>query len=119
MVFVPTTHTAVEANVSPRARDLARNLEQAVSEFRSRNPGLSDQEIRQALILMSRSRSPAARPLLAGLLAAGLAMGIAVAYMASGAGEGSGAGVQWVAITIGLIAAVLGVLVAVRGRGPS
>jgi len=117
MAFVPTPHVPVESNVSPRARDLARNLEKAVEEFRSRNPTLSDQEIRQALLLMNRSRAPVAAGLLAGLLAAGLAVGGVVAYLATGQGRET-ASVQWVAITIGGIAALLGLLVAVRrGRG--
>ena len=118
MSYVPIVPTPVQEDVSPRARDLARNLEQAVAEYRSRNPSLSDAEIRQALSLMSRSRSPAARPVLLGLLAAGLAIGVIVTFMASGGDAAAGSEVQWVAVAIGGIAAILGIVAAVRrGRG--
>lgn len=116
MVFVPTTHTPVDANVSPRARDLARNLEKALEEYRTRNPTVSDAEIRQALMLMGRSRTAAAPAVLLGLLAAGLLAGAIVAFMAYGGGVGSGEGVQWIAMVVGGLAAILGVVVAARRR---
>lgn len=117
MAFVPTPHTPIAADVSPRARDLARNLEKAVEEYRSRNPGLSDAEIRQALMLMGRSRAPGGPAALVALLLAGLAaLGVAV-FLTMGEGPAPEQSVQWVAMGIGIIAAILGVLVAIRRRG--
>jgi hypothetical protein len=117
MTFVPIVPTPVQEDVSPRARDLARNLEQSLAEYRSRNPTLSDAEIRQALSLMSQSRSSGARALLLGLLVAGLAIGVIVTFMVSGGEAAAGGGVRWVAIAIGGIAAVLGILAAARRGG--
>lgn len=117
MAFVPTPHTPTTVDVSPRARDLARSLEKAVEEYRSRNPGLSDAEIRQALMLMGRSRAPGGPAALVALVLGGLAaLGLAL-FFAMEEGAGPEQSVQWVAMGIGFIAAILGLLVVLRRRG--
>lgn len=118
MTFVPTPSTTPAVQVSPRARDLARTLEKAVEDYRAHNPQLSDPEIRQALMLMSRRRSPVGSALLTGLVAAGLVVLGVVVFMVMQDGDAGGDVVQWVAMVAGVLAAVLGIGVAVSRRGP-
>ena len=117
MTFVPTPHTPPSVHVSPRARDLARSLEKAVEEYRAKNPQLSDAEVRQALALLSQTRSAAGPGLLLGLVAAGLAVLGVVAFNVFQGGEAGGESLQWVVIVVGGLAAVLGIRVAVGRRG--
>ena len=78
MTYVPTPVVPPTANVSPRARDLARTLEGAVQEYRQRNPSLTDEEVRQALTVMSSQRMAGSKAMVLSL-----ALGLALAVLAA------------------------------------
>jgi hypothetical protein len=122
MSYVPTPIVTPGMNVSPRAQDLARTLEKAVEEYRHRNPSLSDEEIRQALMVMSQNRSAAAPRILAIVLGLGLAVLGLVAFFflqeGGSAGGASGAPISWILIGLMGIAGVAGVIAALSRRGP-
>lgn len=117
MTFIPTPHTVVTEGIPPRARDLARNLEQAIQEYRTRNPGLTDAEIRQALALMGRSRAAGGPAVLMGLLLAGLAVMGLVVFKATTAGSGDRESVRWISLVVGALVVALGLMLAIRKRG--
>ena len=82
MTYVPTPVVAPTANVTPRARDLARSLEQAIHEYRERNPTLTDAEIVQALTVVSSQRTAvASRAVLVGSLLLGLLLAALAVYL--------------------------------------
>ena len=117
MAYVPITVTPSE-EISPRARDLARTLETSLQEYRQRNPSLTDAEVRQALVHMTRGHSPAPRVALA--LALGLGMAVlglvAFLYIGSGGASGGDLSIPWVAVGIGFLAALAGLAAVLAGR---
>jgi hypothetical protein len=119
MVFVPVI--VAQAEPSARARDLARRLEETVATFERQYPGTSPADIRQAVQLATAR--PGTNPraaklvmaLLAGLLALGIGLFAALNRQSGGLGGEGDPGLPWV--MIGVFAAVLGALVAIRRRG--
>lgn len=112
MVYVPTSPPGEP--VSPRVRELSKQLEQVADDFRRRY-AMSDSEIRQALLhAAGRSGASGARrpvvALAAGAVAALVGLGVFVAGRA-----GEGAALPLVEIAIGAL--VIGfVLVRLRNR---
>jgi len=115
MVYVPTPPSSSEP-VSPRVRELSKQLEQVAEEFRRRY-AMSDAEVRQALEHAAgrRGGAGARRPaiaLLGGVVAALVGLGV---FASRAAEPGSAAAVPWVAIAVGVV--VVGfVLVRLRNR---
>lgn len=116
MTFVPTPVVPTE-DLSPRARDLARNLETSLQEFRQRNPSLTDAEVRQALAHLSRGHTAAPRVALLLAVGVGLAILGLVFFMFAQGGSAAGTDrpVVWIAMGIGALAAIAG-LAAAAGR---
>lgn len=122
MSYVPTPIVTPGMNVSPRAQDLARTLEKAVEEYRQRNPSLSEQEIRQALMVMSQTRSAAGPRILATTLGVGLLVaGLVAFFVIEGGGLPGGASglpVPWIMIGVLALGGLVAGLVALTRRGP-
>jgi len=109
-VYVPTPRQTPD---SPRVRELSRRIEQLITDFQREYP-MTPAEIRQAL-LHAAGAVGGHRPRLAVALAAGVAaavgLGVFVARRAGGTGEG---GAMPLLVLIGVMAAMAGVVLAIR-----
>ncbi len=120
MVFVPVIVPHEEP--STRARDLARRLEEVILTFERQYPGTSPEDVRHAVRVATAGtgggsdlrQARLVMALVAGLIAFGVGI-FALVNRESGALGGEGApAMPWV--IFGMLAAGLGVLVALRRR---
>lgn len=116
MTYVPTQYSG-GPRPSPRARELAQRLEQTLQEFMSNYPDTKPRDIQQALRMASGNSDPTirARRALALSLVAGIlvALGLGFFFVAEGGG-GLPADGPPIAVTIGVVAAALGLFALVK-----
>ena len=120
MSYLPYLAAAEKTKLSPRARELATQIEKVIQDFQRSYPDTPPGDVQQALTALSgdSSRVPASRNILAMTLAGGIAALVGVVFFLRESGEGgmalpSGA-MLW--IVAGLISAVGLVAIAARQR---
>lgn len=122
MVFIPTVTPAQVERPSPKARELNQLLSHAVREYRSRNPDLSPEEVRQALELTRKevSSSPGlnAIPLLLGFLTLTAGLGLFLWVESGRTGSFPDLPYALVGVVCGLLIVGLGGFVLARSRRP-
>jgi len=109
-VFVPTP---IQPPDSPRVRELSQRIQQLVTDFQHQYP-MTPAEIRQALLHAAGSSGGNRRPLLAALaggIAAVLGFGV---FAAQAGGRGGDTAGFPIVLVVGVFAALLAVVVAVR-----
>jgi hypothetical protein len=112
-VYVPTH---VDPPESPRVRELSQRIRQLISDFQREYP-MTPAEIRQALAHAASSAGGDRRPLVA-VMAVGVAAALGVTLFASRAGgSGGGNASMPVFILVGVLAAMAGLVLAIRRRG--
>ena len=120
MSYLPYLAAAEKTKLSPRARELATQIEKVIQDFERSYPDTPPGDVQQALTALSgdSSRVPASRNVLAMTLAGGIAALVGVLFFMQESGEGgmalpSGA-MLW--IVVGLIAVVGIAAVSARQR---
>ena len=113
MAFVPIVPPP--AAPSPRARDLANRLAEAIETFQRQYPGTSTEDIRQAVRLATRGERNVQRPRLAAGLAVLGALVAGIVSLLASKGVGALEGTVPV-VAIGIVVAGLAVVVALRRR---
>ncbi len=120
MSYLPYLAMGEKTKLSPRARELATQIEKAIQEFQRSYPDTPPGDVQEALNALSgdSNRAPASRNVLAVTLAGGIAAVVGVLFFLGESGEGgtalpSGA-MLW--IVVGLIVVVGIGAVAARQR---
>ena len=119
MAFVPVFVPPAQA--SARAKDLARRLEETIATFERQYPGTSPEDIRHAVHIATGGAGRPTRPprvvmaLVAGLIAMGIGLFVTLAQRGGTPGGEGAPPIPWV--ILGLLAGLLGVVVAIRRRG--
>lgn len=109
-MFVPTH---VESPESPRVRELSQRIRQLISDFQREYP-MTPAEIRQALMHAASSVGGDRRPLVV-VMAAGAVAALGVALFVSRAGGSGGENASMpVFILVGVLAAMAGLVLAMR-----
>ena len=116
MSYVPIVPPTDRTRLSPRARELAAQIEKAIQDFQRSYPDTPASDVQEALRALSGDveRAPASRRLLAMTVAGGVAALVGVLFFVeeSGSGESllsSDAMIWVVAGVIGILALVLAV----------
>jgi len=107
---------------SAAARDLAKQFEQVIRDYRARHRGLSDGDVRRALQLSAVAHAPrlaAARPII--LTVAGICVALGIGLMVSlrqhaAAANGSADPTPAIVVVVAVLAAAAGLAIAVRHR---
>ena len=76
MSYVPTPIIIPFEDDFPRVRELARDIQKVLEDYRERNPMVTDREVAAALRVSRASRSISTR-LIATVIAGALALGVA------------------------------------------
>ena len=120
MSYLPYLPPTEKMKLSPRARELATQIEKVISDFHKSYPDTPPGDVQQALTALSGEKgpAPASRRLLAMTVAGGIGALVAVLFAAGGSGGEGGMplptdAMLWVAA--GLIVAV-GLVFAARQR---
>jgi hypothetical protein len=109
-VFVPTP---VQPPDSPRVRELSQRIQQVITDFQHQYP-MTPGEIRQALLHAAGSAGGTRRPLLAAV-AGGIAAVLGITLFAAQAGGRGGEAAGFpVVLALGVFAALLAIVVAIR-----
>lgn len=109
-MFVPTH---VEPPESPRVRELSQRIRQLITDFQREYP-MTPAEIRQALLHAASSAGGDRRPFVA-VMAAGVVAALAAGlFVFRGGGSGGENATMPVVILVGVLAAMAGLVVAIR-----
>lgn len=120
MSYLPYLPPTEKMKLSPRARELATQIEKVINDFHKNYPDTPAGDVQQALTSLAgeKTPAPASRRLLAMVVAGGIAALVAVMFVVGGSEGGGGMplgtdAMLW--LTAGLIV-VLGLVFAARQR---
>ena len=110
MSYVPIVPPTDRTRLSPRARELATQIEKAIQEFQRNYPDTPSSDVQEALRALSgeTERAPASRQLLALTLAGGIAALVGVMFFVQESGSGGSPFSS--DTTIWVVAGVIGIL---------
>lgn len=114
MSYVPIVPPAARTRMSPRARELATQIEKTIREFQRNYPDTPQREVQEALTVLSGDsrQAPAAKRLVAAAVAAGIALLVGIVVFLSDSGGGGislpSDATLWISSAVLVLVAVVG-----------